>query len=335
MIKPILFFSILASFIIIFLNQPLQLVSKISTGMTRNNTQKSSITPIQKIGERTQRKILKDVGEAYMDDFGLTNNDFAVLQNAKIDVIEGNFDICESEDDVRLFLDRAHQHNLKVILPAGAGEAEWGYECNTETYPKDQKPQWQKEKVIRFVNLYKNHPALYAWDTSNEAGSVLPNADRKYYLTLSQLQNSYRDVKNTDPNHPILIRMNGWFFYDYTNDFFRQGNPFGKNVADIVMINAYSNVEDYYSDFVTTVASRSISEIERIDKNIQFIIALGAWSEPPLWTFPSMKHFDDDISQVQVFGGKTDIAFFKYGAHNSEWYLPQNAPFLWKKITNL
>jgi hypothetical protein len=335
MIKPILFFSILASLIIIFLNQPIQFVSRISKGVKKNSVQINRISPTQKITDHPQKKLLKDVGEAYMDNFGLTDNDFSILQKAKIDIIEGNFDICESEDNVRSFLDNAHRFNLKVILPAGAGEAEWGYECDMNTYPEDQKPQWQKEKVIRFVNTYKDHPALYAWDTSNEAGSVLPNADKKYYLTLPQLQTAYNDVKNTDPNHPVLIRMNGWFFYDYTNNFFRQGNPFGINVADIVMINAYSNVDDYYSNFVATVTNRSISEIEKIDKNIQFIVALGTWSEPPLWTFPSIKHFENDIRQVKEFGRKIDIAFFKYGANDSEWYLPQNAPFLWKKITNL
>ncbi|MBP6913678.1 MAG: hypothetical protein KBC00_03650 [Candidatus Levybacteria bacterium] len=335
MIKPILFFSILASFIIIFHNQPLRFFSTPSTHIKSRPTQKVYTTPIQKMQITHQKKILKDVGEAYMENFGITDNDFSILKNAKVDIIEGNFDICEEEKDVLYFLDRAHQYNLKVILPAGAGEAEWGYECDLENYPEDQKPQWQSEKVTSFINKFKNHPALYAWDTSNEAGSVLPNADGKHYLTLLQLQDSYKDVKNTDPNHPVLIRMNGWFFYDYTNNFFRQGNPFGKNVADIVMINAYSNVDDYYPDFVTTVAQRSISEIEKIDKNIQFIIALGAWSEPPLWTFPSMENFDKDISQVKKLGTKIDIAFFKYGANNSGWYLPQNAPFLWKKIKDL
>src|SRR3972149_1709052 len=88
--------------------------------------------------------ILKDVGEAYLDHFGLAETDFELIKNAGFNTIEGNFDICASDEDVLFFLDSAQKYNLKVIMPAGAGEAEWGYECDIAPLP-EQKPAWQKQ----------------------------------------------------------------------------------------------------------------------------------------------------------------------------------------------
>ncbi|KKW13722.1 MAG: hypothetical protein UY54_C0029G0009, partial [Parcubacteria group bacterium GW2011_GWA2_50_10b] len=83
--------------------------------------------------------ILKDVGEASYDHFGLTQKDFAEIKEAGFDVIEGNFDICASSEDVRYFLDSAERTGLQVILNAGAGEAEWGYPCD-DNFVTGQKP---------------------------------------------------------------------------------------------------------------------------------------------------------------------------------------------------
>lgn len=297
-------------------------------------------------------RIMKDVGEASMPQFGLSENDFIQIKNAQIDVIEGNFDICASDEDVTFFLDEANKAGLKVIMNAGSGEAEWGYECNKETYPRTQKPVWQKEAVVAWVTKWKNHPSVYAWDISNEAGSVFPNASwynetnsqvpDDYYLTANQLKAAYSDVKNADPSHPIMIRMNGWFFYDevtssaYDNEenFFRPGNPFDQKTADIVMVNAYSNVEDYYEDFVSTVTSRSKSAIGEIDPNTAIVIALGAWEEKPLWFKPSTNQLLQDIETVKKHRDLLGISFFKYGAKGSEWYLPEDAPDIWNVISS-
>lgn len=290
-------------------------------------------------------KMLKDVGEAYMDHFGLRDEDFNQIKQAEISVIESDFDICAKDEDVQYFLDEAQKYELKVIMPAGAGEAEWGYECGKKDFPKDQRPVWQKDKVQAFINKWKNHPAVFAWDSSNEAGSVMPNASyynekngnvpAELYLNESQLHTAYADIKSVDSDHPIMIRMNGWFFYDFDDNFFRAGNPFAKDVADIVMINAYSNVEDYYDDFVKKVANRAISAITAIDPDTKFVISIGVWEEKPLWYLPSVDQLNTDIEQIQEsVETSVDLAFFKYGAKGSEWYLPESAPELWKKISS-
>ncbi len=266
-------------------------------------------------------KIMKDVGEAYMDHFGLAEADFKILEDAKVDVIEGNFDICASDENIKYFLDQSQKYHIKVIMPAGSGEAEWGYKCDQERYPDDQKPTWNKKDVVDWIKRWKDHPAVYAWDISNEAGSVFPNPSR-FMLTQFQLKQSYKDVKQADPVHPILVRMNGWFFYDNDNNFFRGGNPFDKNTADIVMVNAYSNVDDYYDDFVSVVTERAKSSIRKIDPDTKIIIALGAWEEQPLWVKPSESQLLNDIDQVMRDNSLSGIAYFKYGAKGSEWYMP-------------
>lgn len=273
--------------------------------------------------------ILKDVGEPYMANLGLAPSDFTRIKNAGFDIIQGNFDICETPSNVLLFLESAHDAGLRVILPAGSGEAEWGYECDSEI-PLNQKPVWQKDKVQKWVNILKFHPAIFGWDISNEAGGNFPNANQRnndnwqkdFGITTGQLQDAYRDVKAVDSNRPVIIRMNGWYFYDQDYDYFRAGNPFGKGVADIVMVNAYSNVDEYFTDFVATVMSRAQKSIHAIDPNVKFIVSLGVWEEAPLWFEPTRNELENDMRSASQVEGSIGIAFFKYGAENSEWWLP-------------
>jgi len=283
---------------------------------------------------------LKDVGEPYLDRFGLSPADFRKIKDAGYDIIEGNFDICASDQDVQSFLVSAHDAGLKVVLFAGAGEAEWGYPCDDDSSSK-HKPEWQKDKVQKWVKKWSAYPALYAWDISNEDGQNFPNAqeddetwiERGHAVSLKQLQTAYRDVKAADPKHPILIRMNGWFFYDYDSNFFRAGNAFGPGVADIVMINAYSNVEDYFPDMVGTIASRAKKSIRAINPSAKIFISLGAWKESPMWFKPSIAHLRNDRQQVLDTGDIAGIAIFKYGASGSEWYMPKDVPDLWQEIS--
>lgn len=278
-----------------------------------------------------------------MDHFGLTEADFQNLVDHDIDLIEGNFDICAYDEDVEYFLDMSQKYGIKVVMNAGSGEAEWGYECDVN-WPKDQKPVWLKAKVQAWVNKWKSYPAVYAWDTSNEAGLNFPNSNggknTSMYLTLDQLKTAYADVKAADPNHPVMIRMIGWVFYENDGDYFSysKGNPYAVGVADIVMINAYSNVDDYYPDFVPTVLQKAHDAITAITPNVKFIVALGAWQDTDIFVKPPASHLQMDISAAEkTLPNALAIGFFKYGAENSEWYMPDatiGAPDLYNVIKN-
>ena len=292
--------------------------------------------------------VLKDVGEAGFDHFGLVQKDFSDIKNAGFDIIEGNFDICADDADVKFFLDSAANAGLKVILNAGAGEAEWGYPCNSVPDP-GLEPSWQKEKVREWVEKWKNHSALYAWDTSNEDGGAFPfgtggtapdpDWETKYALSTEQLQEAYRDVKSVDSAHPIMIRMNGWYFYDNVDNFFRPGNAFGKDVADIVMINAYSNVDEYFKDFVSTVLMRAARSMYALDADVKILPALGVWEEPPTWFKPTRDELVNDFNQAVKAENLAGVAFFKYGASSgSDWLLPsatRGDPKLWQTLQEL
>ena len=280
--------------------------------------------------------ILKDVGEPYLDNFGLGSNDFSLISQAGFNTIESNFDICADPKDVRSFLDLAFRHQLKVILPAGSGEAEWGYECDRE-YFQTQDPVWQEETIRQWINRWKSHPALYAWDISNEAGGNFPGAENSdIRLNLEQLQKAYRDINQADPNHPIMVRMNGWIFYENPpNDYFGNENPFGKEVADSVMVNAYSNVDEYFDDFVTNVSAKATRAILNLDPQAKVIISLGAWEEPPIWVKPGSENFENEYQELMEIDQLAGIAVFKYGAKGGDWYFPEDAPELWRLISDL
>ncbi|MBI2004814.1 hypothetical protein HYS79_01470 [Patescibacteria group bacterium] len=329
-------------------NAPLQTaqeVQSVSEPEKASTTNFSATAPAPQGGTLA---ILKDVGEAVYDHFGLTQKDFSAIKEAGFDVIEGNFDICAGREDVQYFLDSARDAGLKVILNAGAGEAEWGYTCDDNFIP-GQKPVWQSEKVKQWVAAWKGHPALYAWDTSNEDGGVFPFGtggiqpdpqwETKFALSAAQLGQAYLDVKSVDLAHPVMIRMNGWYFYDYADDFFRPGNSFANNVADIVMVNAYSNVDEYFPDFVSTVMLRATRSIYAIDPKVVFIPSLGVWEEPPIWVKPTTAHLINDYTQALKTENLIGVAFFKYGAKEGDgWYLPDSArgdATLWRTIRTL
>ncbi|MFC1727361.1 hypothetical protein ACFL0Y_02455 [Patescibacteria group bacterium] len=307
---------------------------KLGQVFTLPDFKKSNHQPVALVGQPV--KILKDVGEPSLENFGLTDQDFEMIAESGFEVIESNFDLCASEDEVLYFLDQSHQHGLKVILNAGSGEAEWGYACDEE-YSPGQRPRWQESLVSLWVNRWKNHPALFAWDIANEAGGNFPNAeDRSIRVTLSQLKEASQSVRAVDPGHPIMIRMNGWFFYDEVDDFFGLENPFGQGVADLVMINAYSNVEDYYPDFIETVMGRATTSILEVDPKVKIIGAIGAWEEPPLWYRPSSEQLSNDLEQMGKVINLYGIAFFKYGARESQWFWPdseQGDARLWQLVS--
>lgn len=312
----------------------------------------SVIKPLQTLSPRSVAvstnflTIMKDVGEPIYDYFGLTDSDFREIKSAQFDVIAVNFDICASDEDVNYLLEGAKKYGLKVFLPAGSGEAEWGYECESSS-PSTQGPVWQKDKVQAWVKKWKDHPAVYGWDSSNEDGENLPNGSNnpslgegwtKFSLTSEQLATAYRDIKAVDPIHPIMIRMNGFWFYENEDNFFRAGNHFAAKAADIVMVNTYSNIFDSPNNqFVGQTIDKSLRAIKTVDSDVKVIASIASWEEKPTWHRPTGGELTIDINQVLNRKGKLGgLAYFKYGAKAGvEWHMPSQAkgsPELWQII---
>ena len=62
---------------------------------------------------------------------------------------------------------------------------------------------------------------------------------------------------------------------------------------------------------------------------------MPTWKEPPLWIEPKGENLENEYRYLLELKNLEGIAFFKYGAKGSEWYLPQNSPTLWQKILDL
>lgn len=129
--------------------------------------------------------------------------------------------------------------------------------------------------------------------------------------------------------------MNGWFFYENKDNPFIRGNPFDTQVTDVVMVNAYSNVDEYFPDFVEETLSIAKKKLKEKDNKVKIFAALGAWSEPPLWKKPSIEHLGHDVDAIRKVGEVESYGFFKYGARGSEWYMPESAPEVWTFISKL
>src|SRR3990167_8958472 len=88
--------------------------SQSETEEDRGDPRLASLTAIPWSSLGPVDAVLKDVGEAYMVRFGLTQKDFTDIKSAGFDVIEGNFDICAKDDDVRFFLDGAQAASVSL-----------------------------------------------------------------------------------------------------------------------------------------------------------------------------------------------------------------------------
>lgn len=272
--------------------------------------------------------ILNGVGDSKLVDFGLTDQDFQQIAASGVTIIQTNFDICADDQNVMRFLNQSKNVGLSVVLPAGVGDTEWGYSCDKNTFPSTQKPEWQKSAIADWISKWKSHPALYGWATANEAGSYLPNANSKATLTLEQLKTAYSDVRSLDPDHPVIIYMNGKNFIDHEDNYFWSGNPFSDDVADIVIVTAHSNFGRYDASFVAKITSRAKSSIFTTSPNTRLVISLAAWKQDPTWALPITSNLQSEIKKVSDHQDIIGIAFFKYGAKGSGWHLPTDAPQL-------
>ena len=131
-------------------------------------------------------------------------------------------------------LDSAHKYGLSVIvdIPIPA------YGKNYNPYDTPYKRNGYKTLIERFVNQYKDHPALLMWVLGNEIRYPIFGSGDGFAPYFNDL---VRLIKKTDPDHPVTtaIRQSGrhlilslWYRTD----------------LDLIAINSFGGVKELEHD---------------------------------------------------------------------------------------
>mgnify|MGYP001610870947 CR=1 FL=1 len=251
------------------------------------------------------------------------------LQALGLKVLSGEWGMSEATAaEVLSLLSRVEARGMKLVINFSDGAA-WGYREDGSDSPR-KKPVWQKRKIQRYLKKIYAHPGIYGYDISNEAGENLPNGER-FRITLAQLQAAARDVRAIDPNRPILMRMHYW---DEEDGDFGARNPFAAGIADIVMLNLYSNYsEDRTTPLLPNMLEDSgqilVDKILAVDPNVRVWLSLAAFQEMPYFVKPSITDLVRDIDAALVITGIESIGFFGWGPERYPeeppgWYLPRD-----------
>ena len=221
-------------------------------------------------------------------------------------------------------LDRLQQRGLKFIINFSDGAA-WGYPPGGN-YTADQPPVWQAAEVMGYIERIRHHPAVYAYDISNEAGENLPNGAR-IRITLEQMRQAAADVRFVDSTHPILVRMHYW---DEEDGDFSDKNPFGAGIADIVMLNLYSNysvdgTKVLLPNMVRDSGQKLVDKILAVDSSVRIWISLAAFRDMPYFLKPSISDIKRDAAAAAAISEVESIGFFGWGSpeNGAGWYIPR------------
>jgi len=194
--------------------------------------------PIEKTPDRVFS--MKGVG------IDIPQQDFTDMKNAGISVITTEWGMEQDIGKVREFLDGAQKAGLKVIVDGGFSYTAWGFtDDDWDQLPAGKKPVWQKERVQAWINALKAHPAIYAWDISNEFGENLPggvaaaNSDwTATMISIDQLKEAKADVLASDSTRPVHARMYGWDIGKMPPHIQAM---LENKIADLISLNLYSN----------------------------------------------------------------------------------------------
>ena len=134
------------------------------------------------------------------------------VKNVKI---AAHWDLMELSDEEFFFddldwqMDRAKEHNAKVILAIGMKTPRWP-ECHIPDWAsamEKEKLQGEIQEMLTTIVLrYKNHPALLAWQVENEP---LYPFGKCPFRDFSFLQNEVNLVQSLDLDHEVVISDSG------------------------------------------------------------------------------------------------------------------------------
>ncbi len=267
----------------------------------------------------------------------VTDEDLDSLSDLGITIIEGEWGMEDATpQQVLVLLDRVRARDMKLIMNF-TDESAWGY---GEEKKNTTKPVWQSEAVQSYVRALKNHPALYGYDISNEAGENLPHGD-SVRITAEQMLAAANDVRTIDATHPILMRMHYWDRFDGD---FTAANPFAAGIADIVMLNLYSNwtrdgMKPETPNMLFLSGQSLVDTVKAVDPHARVWIALAAFREQPYFLKPSAADLQRDIDATLSIKGIENISFFGFGPERypnegSGWDLTRDGKDLLEVMRN-
>src|SRR3989338_2390086 len=269
----------------------------------------------------------------------VSDEDLDRLENLGIRVLEGEWGMDEATpEQVLELLDRLAARDITLIVNL-SDEAAWGYHTTGKISP-GQKPIWQPLRMEEYVQSIKQHRAIYGYDISYEAGENLPNGDW-FRIDESSLRDAADSVRRVDSKRPIIIRMHYWDRLD--GDFFSD-NPFGPGIADVVILNLYSNYSQdkktpLLPNMVRDSGAALVRKIRAVDPKVNVWISLAAFKELPLFIRPIAEDLTRDIRETLKIEGVSGVSFFGWGPERYPdtppgWYLPRDGPDLLKVVAS-
>jgi hypothetical protein len=279
-------------------------------------------------------------------DINIPPQDFHKMKEAGINILTTEWGMEEKPEKAKAFLDKAHNAGLKVVMDAGFSYPAWGFTVDDfDKLPPDKRPVWQKSRVQEWVKEFKDHPAVFGWDMCNEYGENLPSGafskDTEWpdtAITLEQLRQARQDILQINPDKPVMIRMNQQSFEEPFGGI--EGN-FSPNIAEVVMLNLYSNYlrngSLLWPTIIEDIAQYDVDVLTGIDPDVNIWISLAAFEDIGLFQKPTPEMLLNDFEDTLQVSGINGVGFFSWGpaidySTGRIWYLPESGDDLWKLI---
>lgn len=277
----------------------------------------------------------------------LPQSDFVDMKNAGIEILSTEWGMEEDVADARKFLDQAQAAGLKVVMDGGFSYTAWGFtDDDWDKLPKGKLPVWQKQRVQDWVGALKDHPAIYAWDISNEFGENLPDGSDvpgsgwpKGRITTEQLKQARADVLAVDPGRLIHARTYaGW---DKGKMPAHVKALLENKIADTLSLNLYSNYLDKgrleWPTVIQDMGAYYVNDIKKIAPNTVVWLSIGTFEEAGSFQRPTTADLIRDLTYAGQIPGLDGITFFCWGPvsqwdETNTWYLPQTGADLWAVI---